>query len=79
MELLIHYQPAHPRDTVFIHAWEKAGKVWDFPCEKTADGNFHFRVSGVNLPDLRDFNFKYRFSDGKWEPDNYYQFSLTLE
>ncbi len=73
MELLIHYQPAQPRDAVFIHAWEPAGKVWDFPGEKDANGNFLFRVPGVNLSDLRDFNFKYRdhFSDGKWEHKDY--------
>ncbi len=73
MELLIHYQPAQPRDDVFIHAWEPAGKVWDFPGEKDADGNFLFRVPGVNLSDLRDFNFKYRdnFPEGKWEHKDY--------
>jgi hypothetical protein len=71
MELLIHYQPARPRDTVFIHAWEPAGKVWDFPGEKDADGNFLFRVPGVNLSDLRNFQFKYRFPNGTWEPDDY--------
>ncbi len=73
MELHIYYQPAQPRDNVFIHAWESAGKVWDFPGEKDADGNFHFRVPGVNLPDLRDFTFKYRdhFPDGHWESNDY--------
>jgi 1,4-alpha-glucan branching enzyme len=71
MELLIHYQPAHPHDAVFIHAWEPAGKVWDIPGDKTADGHFHFPIPNVNLPDLRDFTFKYRFPDGTWEPDAY--------
>jgi 1,4-alpha-glucan branching enzyme len=73
MQLLIHYQPAHPRDSVFIHAWEPAGKVWDFEGEKDTSGHFRFRVPGVNLPDLRDFHFKYRFPNGTWEPDDYHR------
>ena len=57
MQLLIHYYPAHPRDSVFLHAWEPAGKVWDFEGEKDTNGHFRFRVPGVNLTDLRDFHF----------------------
>lgn len=71
MDLLIHYQPALPRDNVFIHAWEKDGKVWDFLGEKNPDGSFLFQVKGVNLPDLRDFSFKYRFLGNQWESDDF--------
>jgi 1,4-alpha-glucan branching enzyme len=71
MQLLIHHQPADPHDSVFIHAWEPAGKVWDFEGEKAPNGHFRFQFPSVNLSDLRDFHFKYRFPDGTWEPDDY--------
>ncbi|EKU98241.1 hypothetical protein Lepto7375DRAFT_7504 [Leptolyngbya sp. PCC 7375] len=71
MQLLIHYQPAQSREIAFIHAWESAGKVWDLKGTKDTDGNFLFTVPDVNLSDLRDFHFKYRFSEKDWEPNTY--------
>ncbi len=73
MELLIHYQPAYPREGVFLHAWEPAGKVWDIPGTPDPNGQIHFRIPSVTLSDLRNFTFKYRFLDGTWEPDDYHR------
>jgi 1,4-alpha-glucan branching enzyme len=71
MQLQIWYNSAVPRSTVFIHAWDQNGGVWDFAGTLAPDGaTFGFALSGTTK-DQRDVSFKYRFANNVWEPDSF--------
>lgn len=67
MQIKVWYKPAAPRTSVFLHAWDQSGGVWDLPGIPTADGkSFTFLLTGSTV-DQRDVSFKYRFGASDWE------------
>ena len=73
MQIQISYTPAVPRSTVFIHAWDQNGGVWDIAGTLAPDGvTWGFALSGTTK-DQRDVSFKYRFANNVWEPDSFTQ------
>jgi 1,4-alpha-glucan branching enzyme len=71
MQMQIWFAPAAPRSTVFIHAWDQNGGVWDLAGTLAADGvTWGFALSGTTK-DQRDVSFKYRFANNIWEPDTF--------
>jgi 1,4-alpha-glucan branching enzyme len=71
MQIQIWFTPAVPRSTVFIHAWDQNGGVWDLAGTLAANGvTWGFALSGTTQ-DQRDVSFKYRFANNVWEPDTF--------
>jgi 1,4-alpha-glucan branching enzyme len=71
MQITIWYRSASPRTSVFIHAWDLNGKIWDFPGVLSADGlSFALTLTGTT-EDQRDISFKYRFGPVDWESDSW--------
>ncbi len=79
MQIQIWFTPAVPRSTVFIHAWDQNGGVWDLAGTLAADGvTWGFALSGTTK-DQRDVSFKYRFANNVWEPDTFTRTVPSLE
>ena len=71
MQIQIWFTPAVPRSTIFIHAWDQNGGVWDLAGTLAANGiTWGFALSGTTQ-DQRDVSFKYRFANNVWEPDTF--------
>jgi hypothetical protein len=79
VQIQIWYTPAVPRSTVFIHAWDQNGGVWDIAGTLAPDGvSWGFALSGTTK-DQRDVSFKYRFANNVWEPDTFTRTVPSLE
>jgi hypothetical protein len=79
IQIQIWYTPAAPRSTVFIHAWDQNGGVWDLAGTLAPNGvTWGFALSGTTK-DQRDVSFKYRFDNNVWEPDTFTRTVPTLE
>lgn len=79
MQIQIWYLPAVPRSSVFIHAWDQNGGVWDVAGILSTDGvTWGFTLSG-STADQRDVSFKYRFADNEWESDSFTRTVPSLE
>ena len=79
MQIQIWYTPAAPRSTVFIHAWDQNGGVWDLAGTLAPDGvTLGFALSGTTK-DQRDVSFKYRFANNAWETDTFTRTVPSLE
>src|ERR1700729_3708934 len=79
MQIQIWHTPAVTRSTVFIHAWDLNGGVWDLAGTLAADGvTWGFALSGTTK-DQRDVSFKYRFANNVWESDNFIRTVPSLE
>jgi len=79
MQIQIWYTPAVPLSTVFIHAWDQNGGVWDLAGTLAPDGvTWGFALSGTTK-DQRDVSFKYRFANNAWESDSFTRTVPSLE
>lgn len=79
MQIQIWYTPAVPCSTVFVHAWDQNGGVWDLAGTLAADGvTWGFALSGTTK-DQRDVSFKYRFANDVWESDHFTRTVPALE
>ncbi len=79
MQIAISYTPASPRSSVFLHAWDQNGGVWDIAGTPAADGKrFSFVLTG-STRDQRDVSFKYRFGASDWEDDIWTRTVPTLD
>ncbi len=79
MQIQIWFTPAVTLSTVFIHAWDQNGGVWDIAGTLAADGaTWGFVLSGTTK-DQRDLSFKYRFANNVWESDSFIRTVPSLE
>jgi 1,4-alpha-glucan branching enzyme len=79
MQIQIWYTPAVPRSTVFIHAWDQNGGVWDIAGTLAPDGvTWGFSLSGTTS-DQRDVSFQYRFANNVWEANTFIRTVPSLD